>query len=372
MELKLHFTNMANCSDCSNSSRKHHNRRREVGELMSDSIVDQIVDNLRSSGSQYFPEHSELKAVRVVGHTPKPGHCTYELVLDFDHDSERINAKLYRAGKAGSRASQASAKNETQNLKFAYDAAAPGKLGGVPRPVGDFTELGAVVSTKISGLPLQSIVMKAALLPDSSNNGLLKMSAARAGEWLQKFHKLTSAIPTALDTGGILADMEKLCIKAQKDGLPAESTDSILSNASATLKQQKTPVRSSAVLHDFVPLNILIGESGIGLTDFANLQHQGNSLQDVAMFLAAVEALEKYPFCDRSITIPLQDAFLQGYGASEQERQLLTVLKMRVLLQMFAQGRSIKETAVRKKVMWANVMKRFIQQAAERSMAPAA
>jgi hypothetical protein len=40
---------------------------------------------------------------------------------------------------------------------------------------------------------------------------------------------------------------------------------------------------------------------------------------------------------------------------------------------MFAQGRANnKESAVRKKVMWANVMKRFIQQAAERSAAKAA
>jgi hypothetical protein len=40
---------------------------------------------------------------------------------------------------------------------------------------------------------------------------------------------------------------------------------------------------------------------------------------------------------------------------------------------MFAQGRAgAKESAVRKKVMWANVMKKFIQQAAQRAMAPAA
>jgi hypothetical protein len=32
----------------------------------------------------------------------------------------------------------------------------------------------------------------------------------------------------------------------------------------------------------------------------------------------------------------------------------------------------VKESAVRKKVMWATVMKRFIQQAAQRSMSPAA
>jgi hypothetical protein len=45
---------------------------------------------------------------------------------------------------------------------------------------------------------------------------------------------------------------------------------------------------------------------------------------------------------------------------------------MKALLGMFAQGRGIKESAVRKKVMWATVMKRFIQQAAQRSLAPAA
>ena len=69
----------------------------------------------------------------------------------------------------------------------------------------------------------------------------------------------------------------------------------------------------------------------------------------------------------------MQDGFLEGYGVQAQEQQLLTVLKLKVLLQMFTQGRAAnKESAERKKVMWANVMKRFIQQAAERTLAPAA
>jgi hypothetical protein len=98
----------------------------------------------------------------------------------------------------------------------------------------------------------------------------------------------------------------------------------------------------------------------------------GNSLQDVALFLASVEALEKYPFCNRLITAEVQERFVSAYGATEAEQQLLRVLKMKALLSMFAQGRTVKESAVRKKVMWANVMKRFIQQAADRSMSPAA
>jgi hypothetical protein len=339
---------------------------------MSDNVLDQIVESLRNSGSQYFPEHSELKAVRVVGHTPRPEHCTHEIVLDFERDSERVSAKIYRAGKSASRGLQGLARNEAQNLQFAYQAFTKPNLGEVPRPVGDFTDLGAVVSTKINGLPLQSMVMKAALLPESCNHALLQMAASRAGEWLQEFHTATSAIPVRLDVATILADMEKLCVRARKDGLPGESTAAILNNASRALGRHKKLARSSAILNDFVPLNVLLTEAGVGFSEFANLQQKGNPLTDVAIFLAALEALEKYPFCDRSITVPMQEAFIQGYGIGEEERQILMVLKMRVLLQMFAQGRATKETAPRKKVMWANVMNRFIQQAAERSMAPAA
>ena len=70
---------------------------------MADNTLDHIVDDLRSSGSKYFPQHSEVKAVRVVGHTPKPDHYMYEIVVDFIDASERVNAKLYR-GKSGPKA----------------------------------------------------------------------------------------------------------------------------------------------------------------------------------------------------------------------------------------------------------------------------
>ena len=335
---------------------------------MSDSTLGQIVDDLRSSGSRYFPQHADVKAVRVVGHTPKTDHYTYEIVLDFSSGSERVNAKLYRA-RNGSRSPVDLARKEAQNLHFAHQTADKKKLTGLPRPVGDYAELGAVVSTKVTGLPLQSIIMKAALLPDNGNHHLLELAARQAGEWLQQFHKATAGIPIAVDGENVLGEFEKLCAKARKDGLPADSSDAILASTKSVLNRHKRSLRSSAVLQDFVPLNVLIAEDGIGFCEFANLAQQGHSLQDAAMFLAAVEVLEKYPFCNRNITSMVQDAFVEAYGVNSQDEALLDILKMKVLLQMFAQGRVIKESAERKKVMWANVMKRFIQQAAERSAA---
>lgn len=182
---------------------------------MPDNALDQIVGDLRSSGSTYFPQYSDVKAVRVVGHTPKPDHYTYEIVVDFTDGSERVNAKLYR-GKSGSRAHQDQAKQEAQNLHFAHQTASKRKLNGVSGPVGDYAELGAVVSTKVNGLPLQSIIMKAALLPDGGNHALLESSAKQAGEWLQQFHKATAGIPTAVDVDGVMAEIyEAVCQGSQ-------------------------------------------------------------------------------------------------------------------------------------------------------------
>ena len=335
---------------------------------MSETALDQIVDDLRNSGSKYFPQHSDVKMARVVGHTPKPDHYTYEIVLDFPDGSERVNAKIYR-GKSGGRTPQDAALREAQNLQFAHETAEHRAVNGVPRPIGDFAQLGAVVSTKVNGLPLQSIIMKAALLPADGNHELLETAARQAGEWLQRFHKASASMAMPLDGASVLADMEKLCARAQKDGLPPESTDVILGKARSALSRQKKVLRSSAILNDFIPLNVLVSEEGIGFCEFAELCEQGHSLMDAAMFLAAVEVLEKYPFCNRNITSQVQDAFVAAYGVTPQEEPLLDTLKMKVLLQMFAQGRVVKESAERKKVMWANVMKRFIQHAAERSAA---
>ena len=335
---------------------------------MSESPLDQIVNDLRSSGSKYFQQHSAVKTARVVGHTPKPDHYTYEIVLDFPDVSERVNAKLYR-GKNGGWTPPEAALREAQNLQSAHDTAQRRALNGIPRPIGDFANLGAVVSTKINGLPLQSIIMKAALLPGDGHHQLLEVAARQAGEWLQRFHRASAGVSAPLDTAAVLSDIEKLCLRAKKDGLPPESIEVILRRAQSALSKQKRRLRSSAVLCDFIPLNVLVAEDGIGFCEFAALSEQGHSLLDAAMFLAAVEVLEKYPFCNRNITSLVQNAFVEGYDITPQEEPLLDTLKMKVLLQMFAQGRAIKESAERKKVMWANVMKRFIQQAAERSAA---
>ncbi len=337
---------------------------------MAENVMDQIVSELRKTAPGLYPAHDELRNVRVVGHTPKSDHYIYDIVIDFADGSERAYAKAYK-GK-GTAGAKGVAGIENANLKKVHALVEKGKLVGVPRPLGDFSAVGAVVAEKLAGIPLQSIIMKAALLPGYADHGMLHHTASKAGEWLKSFHLATSETPANFENHKLVADLEKLCASCKSEGLEEASVRTIMEGAKAILARNKKPLPSSAVLNDFTPLNISLGENGVGFCDFAKMTPSGNSLQDVALFLASVEALEKYPFCNRMITAEVQEQFIAAYGASEAEQQLLRVLKMKVLLSMFAQGRTVKESAVRKKVMWANVMKRFIQQAADRSMTPAA
>jgi hypothetical protein len=338
---------------------------------MAETVLDQILSELKQVAAHEYPQRGELKNLRVVGHTPKSDHLIYDVCADFADSSEKLAIKIYRSNKCGGNA-KGMANAENSNLQFVHQTALKKKLTGVPRPLGDFSEYAAVVTDKVSGLPLQSIIMKAALLPGFADNGSIALVARRTGEWLRAFHKATSDMPEPFDGTGLMTSLEKLCDSCRHEGLDETSIRVILGGARNVLARTKKSLPSSAVLGDFTPLNIVVTEDGVGFCDFARMRRRGNSFDDVAMFLASVEALEKYPFCNRNITSQIQENFLDSYGISQPEAAVLRVLKMKALLGMFAQGRNVKESAVRKKVMWANVMKKFIHQAAQRSLAPVA
>jgi hypothetical protein len=337
---------------------------------MSDNAMEQIVSTLRHCGASWYPERGEMRNVRIVGHTPKTDHYIYDAVMEFAEGGERLAIKVFRANRCGAQGVRSLAAQELRHLQSVYALVETKKLAGIPRPLGDFAELGAIVSQKLGGIPLQSIIMKAALLPGYADCGTLQYGAKRTGEWLRKFHRATADMPEPFDAAGFLADLEKLCAGCKKEGLDDLSIKNILGGAKTILARARKTLPSSAVLNNFTPLNVVITEDGVGFCDFAKTSKRGSSFQDLALFLASVEALEKYPFCDRSITSEVQSSFLESYGVSAADQRLLRVLKMKTLLSMLVQGRTIRESAARKKVMWANVMKRFIQRAAERALAP--
>jgi hypothetical protein len=338
---------------------------------MAETVLEQILTDLRKTTATHYPTHGELKNLRVVGHTPKPDHMIYDVCADFANTGERLAIKIYKPAKHTGNA-RGIARQETTNLQFARQALLKKKQDGVPRPLGDYSELGAVVAEKVAGLPLQSIIMKAALLPGFANTGSIALAARRAGEWLRGFHRATGDMPEPFDTMELMSSLEKVCRSCRDQGLDEASIHMILDGARSVMAHAKKTLPNSAVLCDFNPLNVMVTEKGVAFCEYAHMKRRANSLEDLATFLACVETLEKYPFCNRAITSQIQESFMEAYGLNQTEAAALRVLKMRALLGMFAQGRSVKESAVRKKVMWANVMKKFIRQSAWRSLAPPA
>lgn len=339
---------------------------------MSDSGMEQIAAEIKSKAAEWYPEHGEVHTVRIVGRTPKPDHYHYDLVVDFAHGSERLAAKIYWAAKSAAAGVRRVAAAETEHLNLIWLIAQARGLAGIPRPLGDFSALGAVVCEKLVGIPLQSIIMKAALLPGYEGLGLLQGAAAASGAWLRSFQRITARAPRPLDGNRLQRELATVCNSCRGEGLDDASIDKILAGTRAILQRARNPLTNAAVLHEFMPLNVVVLEHGVGFSDFARMQEDGSIYTDPATFLACVEALEKYPFCDHAITTAVQENFLDAYGASAAEREILGVFKMKVLLSMFAAGRAVKESPVRKKAMWANVMKKFIQMAADRSMPGAA
>ncbi len=339
---------------------------------MSESGMEQIAAEIKGRGSEWYPQHGEVRAVRIVGRTPKPDHYNYDLVIDFAQGSERLAAKIYWAGKSGEAGARSTAAAETEHLNLIWIIAQARGLAGIPRPLGDFSALGAVVSEKLVGIPLQSIIMKAALLPGYEGMGLLQGAATASGRWLRGFQRITARPSQPLDGDRLQRELATVCNNCRGEGLDDASIAKILSGTSAILERARNPLTNAAALHDFMPLNVVVLEHGVGFSDFARMEEDGSIYTDPATFLASVEALEKYPFCNHAITTAVQENFLEAYGASAAEREILCVYKMKVLLSMFAAGRAVKESPVRKKAMWANVMKKFIQMAADRSMPDAA
>src|SRR5438477_13111290 len=123
---------------------------------MAANVMEQILAELRNEAPALYPERAELRNVRLVGHTPKSQHYIYDIVIDFADGSERVAAKVYRNGKCGPLGAKGMAEMEGGNLGQVFEIFSKKKLTGVPRPVGEFTELGAVVAEKLPGVPLQS------------------------------------------------------------------------------------------------------------------------------------------------------------------------------------------------------------------------
>jgi len=105
---------------------------------------------------------------------------------------------------------------------------------------------------------------------------------------------------------------------------------------------------TSAVLNDFTPLNVIVGEQGIGMCDYARMNSRGISYHDAAPLLGfGGSAWRNIPSAIGPLRPRCSRRFADGYGITPAEQGMMRVLKMKALLGMFAQGTAAwKDSAV--------------------------
>jgi len=337
---------------------------------MAEKIIEHVIADLREIMGTRYPHRGELGKLRLLRHTPKKDYIAYDLCADFGDGTERLVAKVYRPDRCRGIA-KSIAQIETANLQHVHRIIRSKKLSGVPCLLGNFSEQCVVVTSKICGLPLQPMIMKAALLPEYADGKSLALAASRAGKWLRSFHRATADLPEPFDGDGLMSHLVMLCEDCRAQGLDLASVRLILERAQRVLSHCSKALPSSAVLSNFTPLNVIVTGESAGFSDFSKMKYRGNSLEDVAMFMAAADFLEKYPFCTRRIVSQIREGFLDAYGIVASSVGTVDVLTMKIFLEMLMQGRR-GGTGTAKNAMWSNVTRNLIHQFVQRPLAPIA
>ncbi len=170
--------------------------------------------------------------------------------------------------------------------------------------------------------------------------------------------------------GRVPAGSEKLCAELQEEGVHGRFHQKSPSGTKSILARSRKTLPSPAVSNNFMPLNVVITEDGVGFSDFAKMLKRGPPFNDVALFLALGGGAGVYLCCHRSITSEVQQ---QSPGNLCRFRKRISACcaahNTKTLLSTWCRDYCPGKNHAQEGEMRANVMQRFIQQAAERALA---
>src|SRR5260221_12281300 len=105
---------------------------------MAETVLEQILVDVRNNAAKHYPEHGELTNLRVVGHTPKNDHFIYDASMEFADGSERIAIKIYRPGKCGGNAKGVARQGNANPEDVNQTILTRRKVDRIPLRLGDY------------------------------------------------------------------------------------------------------------------------------------------------------------------------------------------------------------------------------------------
>jgi hypothetical protein len=187
----------------------------------------------------------------------------------------------------------------------------------VPRPLLFLEEQGILVVSGVAGVSLQHILKRQAnALKGRLRHRSMHGIGLLVGTWLRQFHDATAATSQPHHHSDYLRELDSNLYRSRELGLSASALQEIRDGTEATSSSLQGMDASTAAAHgDFLPQNILIGETAAGAVDFGSYWHEAPVYRDLAHLSAYLTLLANRPAYDRGALEALKRGFLTGYAA---------------------------------------------------------
>lgn len=198
----------------------------------------------------------------------------------------------------------------------------------IVRPLSYISNWGAIITEDVPGVSLHKIIYRYTSGLNRLffiNNKNTENTLFNCGQWLAKFQEFT---PLNKEIRGVELDflqetnIERDLFRLEQVGVAKDTIDRLRQYFFEYLLLIKNLFFKSVGCHvDFAPRNILVSEKGeiVGL-DFDDFSYRWPH-DNVAMFMAYLDTMAKYPFVDRHKLSKLKGLFLEGY----QKRAKFTI-----------------------------------------------
>jgi hypothetical protein len=210
---------------------------------------------------------------------------------------------------------------EFESLQALRTQLPPQLLGTVPKPLMVLRTSTALVLEALSGRPLNIILKREAntLVGPLRRTRMLCLGQL-AGRWLKALHEATSRKTSLHDSAEFLALLDSRLGRCRAAGMSDHlitATRQVLSEASHRIEGQ--PLAAAARQGDSIPQNILVDGNQLRVVDFENFCQSDSIYQDIATFVAYVQALSAVPYYSHRALHKLGQGFLHAYGVAGNE-----------------------------------------------------
>jgi hypothetical protein len=242
-------------------------------------------------------------------------------------------------------AARAAIIREFESLQIVRNYLPPHLLETVPRPLMVLPDSKALVSEALSGKPLSHILKLEANRFIGPLRGSRMLALGQlTGRWLSELHQATRIKPLPHDSAAFLGDLERRLICCARVGVTADAINGLrllMSRASHQMEGHLMP--AAARQGDFIPQNILVDGSRLAVVDFESFCQSESVYEDVATFVAYLQALSAFPYYSQRALRRLSGSFLQTYGLTGDEAPLRLYLarSLVVLISEIDIGRAV-------------------------------